>query len=578
MRKPEQPPADGRGASAGRGGRPADAGAAGLQPAGPETSRQRAGEEQAAPGRSTRKGAGGAGGAGEGGAAGGGGPAGAAGEGSEGGGSAERVRHPLAPNLGKNLQVLRRRLGFGISFDISIQEIVVGGRPAAVLAVDGLVSGALVQRLMQHLISVPGNTLADVRENAAEHLRRTVIGYYDVEVVETLDEVVDQVLAGLVCVLVDGDTHALIVDMRSYPARAVEEPDLERVTRGARDGFIETLLYNSALIRRRIRDPRLRMEALTAGRRSKTNIVLCYLDGVTPRYLPARLKKRIEEVDTDGLPMGTKSLEEYITGIRFNPLPIVRYTERPDVVAAHLLEGYVAILVDTTPQAMILPATAWSFMQHAEEYFQNPTVGTYLRWIRALGFFASFLLVPLWLGLVVSGPPPALSWVGPKGPAGVVPLLWQFLVLEVGIDVTRQAFVHTPTPLASSLGIIAAVLLGEFAVKVGLFTNEVVLYSALAAIGFFAIPNLEFALAVRLLRYLTIIPAGLWGIPGVLSGLFLIFLIFLFTRSFGIPYLWPLLPPNVEALVRVFLRSPIPTVRTRTLPGVEDRYTKPPTG
>lgn len=501
------------------------------------------------------------------------------GAGSGGGGhsAAETARYPLTPSLDKNLQVLRQRLGFGVSFDICIQDILVANRRSAVIVIDGLVNGLMVQRLIMSLVArTHPEALDQAEEGPLAYMRKTVVGYYETEQVESLDEVVDKVLSGQLALLLDGDPRALIVDMRAYPVRSVEEPDLERVTRGARDGFVETVLFNSALIRRRIRDPRLRIEVLTAGRRSKTDVLLCYIDGVAPKQLVQRLKKRIEEVDTDGLPMGSKSLEEYVTRMRINPLPIVRYTERPDVVAAHLLEGHVAVLVDTTPQAMILPATAFDFLQHSEEYYQSPSVGTYLRWVRVIGYFLSFLLVPVWLGLVTSGPPPALSWLGPKGSPGVVPLLLQFLLIEVGIDVTRQAFVHTPAPLASSLGIIAAVLLGQFAVQVGLVINEVILYSAIAAVGFFAIPNLEFALGMRLLRYLAIIPAGIWGIPGVIGGLALILVIFAFTKSFGLPYLWPLIPFNKDAFVRALLRPPVPVVGTRTLPAVEDRRTKPP--
>ncbi|MBE3576662.1 MAG: spore germination protein [Limnochordales bacterium] len=509
----------------------------------------------------------------------GGGPAGGrpSRSGGFGGSAAESARYPLTPSLDKNLQVLRQRLGFGVSFDICIQDILISHRRAAVIVIDGLVNGLMVQRLIMALVSRTDPAALERAEGGPlAYMRQAVVGYYETEQVESLDEVVDKVLSGQIALLLDGDARALIIDMRAYPVRSVEEPDLERVTRGARDGFVETVLFNSALIRRRIRDPRLRIEALTAGRRSKTDILLCYIEGIAPQQLVEQLKKRIEEVDADGLPMGSKSLEEYITGMRINPLPIVRYSERPDVVASHLLEGHIAVLVDTTPQAMILPATAFHFLQHSEEYYQSPSVGTYLRWIRVLGYLLSFLLVPVWLGVVTSGPPPSLGWIGPKGEVGIVPLLWQFLTIEIGIDVTRQAFVHTPSPLASSLGVIAAVLLGQFAVEVGLVTNEVILYSAIAAIGFFAIPNLEFALAMRLLRYLAIIPAGIWGIPGVLGGLALILVIFAFTRSFGLPYLWPLIPFNKTALVRALLRPPVPVVGTRTLQGVTDRRTKPP--
>ncbi|MBE3583044.1 MAG: spore germination protein [Limnochordaceae bacterium] len=510
--------------------------------------------------------------------------------------AAENVKHPLSPSLDKNLAILKQQLGYGKSFDIILQQFDIAGHAAAILCINGLIDDVLVQREVLHLIKLRAEQWPQSEGNAGNgrdakgsgsgeagnfivtQLQRRLLGYYQVSVVETIDEVIDKVLVGPWALLLDGDAHALILDMRRYPARSVEEPDLERVTRGARDGFTEVMLTNTALLRRRLHDPRLRFEALTAGRRGKTQVVLAYLEDIVRPGLVEKMRRRIEAVDTDGLPMGVKSLEEYVTGIRLNPLPIVRYTERPDVTAAHLLEGHLVVLVDNTPQVMILPVTAWHFTQHAEEYFQAPSVGTYLRWIRFFGFFISFLLVPLWLGIVRSVDlfPQSWHWIGPKGPVGVVPLLGQFLIIELGLDLTRQAFIHTPTPLASSLGIVAAVLLGQFAVQTGLLVKEVLLYSSVAFIGFFAIPNMEFGIAVRMLRYLAIIPAGLWGIWGTIGGLTVIFLFFAFTRSFGLPYLWPLIPFNGPALLRIIFRAPVPMVGTRLLPGVQDTHNKPP--
>lgn len=279
-------------------------------------------------------------------------------------------------------------------------------------------------------------------------------------------------MAGPMLMLVDGLTSAVVIDVREYPVRGVEEPDLERVTRGSHEGFVETAIFNTNLVRRRIRDPKLRFEAMQVGQRSKTDVFIGYIADIADAGLVKEVKKRISHIKRDALPMGGKNLEEYILGTSINPLPVTRYTERPDVAAAHMYEGHVCIFVDTSPFAMIVPVTAWHFTQHAEEYFQNPPVGTYLRWVRTMGIILSMLLIPVWYALVhTPNLPDWLSWLGPTEES-VVPLWFQFVILEMGLDMIRIALVHTPNALATSLGIVGAILLGDLAVTVGIFVPK----------------------------------------------------------------------------------------------------------
>ena len=281
------------------------------------------------------------------------------------------------------------------------------------------------------------------------------------------------------------------------------------------------------------------------------------------------VKERIDRIDRDALPMGGKNLEEYILGTSINPLPVTRYTERPDVAAAHLYEGHVVILVDTTPFALLVPVTAWHFTQHAEEYFQNPPIGTYLRWVRTLGIFLSLVLIPVWYLLATSTHLPSwLEFIGPKEP-GTVPLWLQFALLEIGLDVIRMALIHTPNALATSLGLVGATLLGDLAVSIGLFTGEAILYTAVVAIGTFATPSLEFSLAIRLFRFFLFVGSVIWGWWGLGITSLITVLIFGLTRSFGVPYLWPLIPLDGPALLRIIFRYPIPQVSVRP------RMTKP---
>ncbi|MCK9222256.1 MAG: spore germination protein [Limnochordia bacterium] len=469
----------------------------------------------------------------------------------------------LSRNLDENLEIFRNELAIDTNYDVILRRLTIGGKRAALIYIDGLLNDQVMSIVMRNLMSAQRE---QVLPSILESILSRHLPYTEVSTVSTVLESIEQVLSGPALLLVDGIREGIIIDAREYPVRAVGETDLERVTRGAKDGFVETIVFNTALIRRRVRDAGLRFESVNAGNRSRTDIVIGYIEDLAPKKIIEQVKQRIKQVDTDGLPMGSKSLEEYLVGVSLNPLPKVRFSERPDVVAAHLYEGHVIVLVDTTPAAMILPAAAWQFTQHAEEYFQHPVVGSWLRWVRFAGILIALLLTPLWLALVkdISLFPAGWSVIGPKEPS-TVPIFVQFILLELGFDLIRMAFIHTPNALASSLGIVGAVLLGQLAVTVGLFVPETILYTAVVAIGSFAIPSLEFSLAIRMFRLLLLILAGFFGLGGLGVGVLFVFLVFLFTKSFGTPYLWPLIPFNGSAFVRLLFRTPVPEARERPM-------------
>ncbi|MBO5245584.1 MAG: spore germination protein, partial [Selenomonadales bacterium] len=325
------------------------------------------------------------------------------------------------------------------------------------------------------------------------------------------------------------------------------------------DSFIETLVFNTALIRRRLRDPNLRFEIVKVGTRSKTDVVIAYLADVTDEVLVDEVRQKLQDIDIDGIPMAERAVEEYIVGgTSLDIIPKVRYTERPDVAALHLLEGHVCVMVDTSPNVMILPTTFWHHVQHAEEYHQTMLVGTFLKLVRLVGVFFSLLLPPLWLVLAMNSHilPEALTFLGPKEP-GIIPIAIQFILAEFGLELVRMATIHVPSAQATALGFIGAFMLGEFATKVGLFGDEIVFYIAVAAVGSFATPSVEFAMALRMFRLMLIILTGLFHLVGFLAGLLIVAVIFVRTRSFGVPYLWPLIPWDWQALKSVLFRLPI---------------------
>ncbi|RDU37658.1 spore germination protein [Neobacillus piezotolerans] len=471
------------------------------------------------------------------------------------------VKNKVSTSLGANVDFFKKELGVGKSFDVIHLEVEYAGRKMALFMVDGLVKDDMLHLLLKFMANLKEDQLQDA---TIQQLMKSYLPYIELDSTDDLDKAVDMVLAGPTALVVEGASEVIIIDARTYPVRGPEEPDTERVVRGSRDGFVETIVFNTALIRRRVRDRTLRMEYIQAGRRSKTDMIICYIEDIADGELVDKLKDKLSNIDTDGLPMAEKTVEEFITGSQLNPFPAVRYTERPDTTAVHLYEGHVCVLVDGSPSVLITPTTYWHHLQHAEEYRNKPLVGAYLRIVRFFAVWASLFLLPLWYLLVIdpSLVPKSMKYIGPNDP-GKIPLFLQFLIIEIGIDMLRMAAIHTPTSLATALGLIAALMIGQVAVEVGLLTNEVILYLALAAIGTFATPSYELSLANRLIRLFLLIVTALFHTFGLVVGFTLVIIYLARMKSFGVPYLWPFIPFDIKALRDVVFRSPIPLKNKR---------------
>lgn len=465
-----------------------------------------------------------------------------------------------ARGLEENLAFLQRRLGYGESFDVIVRRLRLGDRDAAVVAIDGFVKDDVLLRALQFAASW------QERGGGPEALFLSGLPYVEVTREEDLERVAHEVLAGQAALLLDGSDRVLLVDVRTFPARGPQEPELEKLVRGPHDGLVETLVFNTALIRRRLRDPQLRVERFQVGARSKTDVALLYIKDVADPGLVAEVRRRLQEARVSGLPMAEKSLEELILREKrpYNPFPTVRYTQRPDTVAVHLLEGHVAILTDTSPGAMLLPTTFWHHLQHATEHHDDYIPGTFIRLLRMFGLLVAWVLPPLWLALVLDKEvlPAWLQFLGPREEM-VVPLGLQMLLANLAADMIWVALIHTPGGLSTSLGLIGAILVGEQAVRVGLFTNEVLLYTAIAFIGTFATPSIDLGNAIRVVRIALILLAWAFGLAGFAVGLLASLLLMASTRSLGVPYLWPLIPFDGQALKAVLLRRPLPQQRWR---------------
>ncbi|ADU30061.1 spore germination protein [Evansella cellulosilytica] len=473
----------------------------------------------------------------------------------------DKVNQPISRNSRENEKNFTERVGIGTSFDVGIRKLYILDKEIQFYFVNGLCDIQYTIELLKELMYLDAN---EVKENNVREQIENRLTHVQVEHVKTVDDAIGQLLAGLIVIIVEGEPDAIIIDVRSYPGRGPEEPDTERVVRGSRDGYTENIIENTALTRRRIRDENLRNEIMRIGRRSKTDVCISYIDGVADPNLVEVIRKELENIDIDGLTMADKVVEEFVVKQGANPFPIVRYTERPDVAATHILEGHVIVIVDASPSVIIFPTTFFHHVQHAEEYRQAPLVGTFLRWVRFSGMLFSLFILPLWLLMVLEPGllPDNLDYIGPDETTNV-PVFAQIFVAELGIELLRMAAIHTPSPLATALGLVAALLIGEIAIEVGLLIPEVILYVAIGAIGMFATPSYELALALKMLRLVLLVLVGLFHAPGFVIGTTIFFVALACIRSLNVPYLWPFLPFYPVAALDVLIRQAMPIKRRR---------------
>ncbi len=438
------------------------------------------------------------------------------------------------------------------SFDLIRRRMPFGGKEATFYYIDGLVKDETMLRLMQHFLtlkSLPATAIAFAEQN---------VPYVEVETAADTDAALLLLLSGGVVLLSEAFSEAVLIDARTYPVRGVEEPESDRVMRGARDGFVETLIFNTALLRRRIRDPRLRIVYKSIGGTSKTDIALAYIEGESDEKYVKWLSDKLDGIQTDCLPMGRESLAECLIGRKwYNPFPKIRSTERPDTAAAQLAEGNVLILCDTTPEVMILPTSIFDFLQETGDYYFPPFTGTYLRVVRHCIFWLTLFLVPLWYLLVMHPQfvPQWLAFVIPKE-HGSLPLIVQLFLVEFVIDGLKLASMNTPSMLNSSLSVVGGLILGDFAVDIGWLIPEVILYMAFVAIANFTQASYELGYAVKFMRMLLLAVTALLGVWGFVFGLIGILALIATNATINRrrSYLYPLIPWNGKAMCRLLFR------------------------
>lgn len=430
------------------------------------------------------------------------------------------------------------------SFDVTSRKI---NEVYTLVYLNFLVNSISINRLIFSL-----NTFIESYDNLSEYVLNE-----NTRIAKSYQDLYDAVLLGCVAVFNVNSSIVYLCDATFYPTRGIAEPESEKVVRGSRDGFCENIAINISLVRRRIKNGKLKVIKYTIGEISKTVVTLIYLEEfVNEKYLNV-VKEKLNNIKVDELTMGDKALEELLVNNKFTPYPLVKYTERPDTFATHLYQGMFGIIVDTSPCAILGPISLFDHLQHVEEFRQTFITGSYLRIIRLIGIILSFICVPLWfcllqikeLNIVFLGDFFNVNFTKPI-------ILLQIIMMELGVEFIRMASIHTPNALSTSMGLVAGIIIGELAINLGIVSEQIVLLAAISAIGSYITPSYELSLANKISKLLLIFISYFFGLIGFIVGI-LILLIYLFSlKSFGRRYLYPLLPFNLKDLVSQIFRKP----------------------
>lgn len=480
------------------------------------------------------------------------------------------LKQALTRDLHKNIAIINRIMGN--ANDIIIREFTLTAmmqNKAAVIAIRGLSERELInEQVLDALTHDERFSTIDNTRQLFELLNHHGIPNILVRPEDNVETIVDELITGNTIFFLDGIDSALIIGSQSWKDRAVSEPITENVVRGPRDGFTETIDTNTALIRRRIKSPDLRIDAFKLGTQTKTTVLLVYIDGIARGEVVNEVKNRLQRINIDGV-LESGYIEELIEDNPFSPFPQIEHSERPDKVSAALLEGRIALLVDNTPFVLMVPTVFMHFIQSAEDYYERFPVGSLTRVVRLTAYFTSVILPALYIALTSFHQemiPTSLSLSIAASREGVpFPSIGEALIMEATFEILREAGLRLPKQAGQAVSIVGGLVIGQAAVQAGIVSQAMVIVVAFTGISSFAIPAFNAAAAGRLIRFPLMILAAILGLPGILAGLTLILIHLSGLRSFGVNYLDPFTTPDVNQLKDTVVR--FPWWAMRSLPG-----------
>ncbi|WP_139488242.1 spore germination protein [Brevibacillus dissolubilis] len=438
----------------------------------------------------------------------------------------------------------------GKSCDIVKREVIIHEKvdiPCCFFFTDGLADDKQIDKairdLQYHVTHLDGTVLGsyDLIRNVQTHL----LSDASISQVDCCEAAVEAILSGDTVIIADGFEKVLILSSRGWKTRSVEEPMTESVIRGPREGFTESIRTNTALVRRRIRDPLLHFRAMKIGKRSKTDVNVAFIDGIVKPGLVDEVFQRLERIKIDAI-LDSGYIEELIEDVPLSPFVTIQSTERPDKVAAALLEGRAAIFVDNSPFVLIVPTYFWQYIQASDDYYSRYWVGTFFRMIRYIAFLLSLTAPSVYVMLLSFHqemvPTPLALTIASGREVVPFPVLMEALIMEITFELMREAGLRMPRPIGSAMSIVGSLVIGQAAVQAGLVSPFMVIVISITAISSFAIPNYAASFSIRMLRFPLMIASGTLGLLGFAAVFMLLVIHAMSVRSFGEPYFSPATP------------------------------------
>lgn len=478
-------------------------------------------------------------------------------------------------NIDENIRYLEKK--FKDCSDIVKRKFPIGEDRLVnlfIMYIDVMTDKNFIDNIMANLmleIREADPKYSELKENIFEALKNGGIPTPDLREEVNFEVAVDEILAGNTLLFIDGFEKAIVLSTKGFPRRSVSNADTEVVVQGSKEAFTETFRVNTVLIRRRIRDTKLKLKQMRLGRRSKTDIGIMYIEDLVREEILQEVLKRLKNIDIDAI-LDSGYIEQFIEDDFISPFPQMQMTERPDKVASALFEGRIAIIVDNTPFVIIVPTVLASFYQSAEDYYQRWEIMSFTRIIRYVAGLLAVCLPGLYITITVYHPsmiPMELILKMAEARQTVpIPTVLEIILMELAFETLREAGIRLPQAIGSTLGIVGGIIIGQAAVEAGLVSPVVVIVVALTAICSFAIPNVSLVAGYRLVKYFIIILSSLLGFFGFCVGVIICLIHLVNLKSFGIPYLYPFVSSKNYGLRDIkdtFLKLPIFMVKKRPI-------------
>lgn len=477
----------------------------------------------------------------------------------------------LVKSLSSNLFEIKKILGE--SSDLVIRNFSIKNIEKAELAIlytDGLVDNMVVQEVIIKTLMIDLQKVRFEDDNkqltTKEILEKQALAGGIVKVEKKIDTLVHQILSGNTVILIDGYEEGFTVGTKGAEHRGVEEPTSQTVVRGSKEGFNEILRTNTALLRRKIKSPNLRIEECKVGVETQTDIAILHMENIANEKIVQEVKERLKKIEIDGV-LESGYVEEFIQDETYTPFPTVFNSERPDVIAAGLLEGRIAIIVDGTPFVLMVPALFCHFMQSSEDYYQRADIAIAIRILRYIALGLALLVPSFYIAITTFHqemlPTTLLVSLAAQREGVPFPAVVEATIMEFTFEILREAGIRMPRAIGSAISIVGALVLGQAAVEAGIVSAVMVIVVSLTAISSFVIPEYNLGISVRLLRFCFMILAATFGLFGIITGLIVLVSHLTSLRSFGVPYLSPFAPLSINDQKDTILRFPRMLLRTR---------------